>query len=490
MLDKEISDQAERLLHLLNNPDVGWGGAAAKLNALYFLRNFGPYLPPSIKDGLLMAMQARFGITTAQLAFLMATEDQSQIDAILEAKDEEPKEIFPKDGWIARYLEFTNGQESPALFHFWNGVSIIGAALSRRVYFEKHYYRVYPNHYIVLVAPTGECRKSVSANIAINLLRDAGVIEILSEKATPEGILDLLAQQVTVSKSPKGGARIGSKPSLMVHAPELGVFLGKQEYNEGLVMLLTTIADCRDGPFDYMTRGKGRLTIPSPTLHLLGCITPDGLAKSIPQSAFEGGSISRIMFICQSSTPRVFPLPKPYSEPLRNWLQLKLNAFNQLDGPMMMTPRAEAWFDDWYRRSRKEKQDVMRLAGYQARKPDHLIRLSIVLNVSEELGYELDQPILEKSLKIIDFTQRFMGEAFSIVDSAEQGRHYQIVVDVINRAGGRIDHSTLLKRVYRYGVNADMLTTRITPTLEQAGLIKHIIDTAKKINYYVTTMKP
>src|SRR5512139_1411718 len=98
MLDKEIADQAGRLLKLLADPEAGWGSANAKLNAVYFLRNFGQYLPPQLKDELLSSMQSRFGVTAPQIAFLMATEDQSQIDTILGPKTLEPEGLFPKDG--------------------------------------------------------------------------------------------------------------------------------------------------------------------------------------------------------------------------------------------------------------------------------------------------------------------------------------------------------------------------------------------------------
>lgn len=78
-----------------------------------------------------------------------------------------------------------------------------------------------------------------------------------------------------------------------------------------------------------------------------------------------------------------------------------------------------------------------------------------------------------------------MASAFTIVDSTDQGRQFESVLDAIQRAGGKLDHAKLLKAVYRYGVNADMLNQKIVPTLEQAGMVRHIHDAAKKHNFYL-----
>jgi len=491
MHDKVIGEQLDRLCNLLKSPSINWANVEMRTNAIHFLRSFGQFVAPTQRDELAEAIRTRFGLSPASFAFAIGCEDPAKLEDALTPPELRPslEELFPKGGWLGRYAEFTRGHEAPILFHFWNGVSVVGAALSRRVFFEKHYYRVYPNHYIVLVAPTGKCKKSTSLNIAVGLLRDSNVIEILSEKGTPEGILDVMARQVTAKASVGGTSISTANPSLFIHAPELGVFMGKQEFNEGLVLMLTSIADCREGPFDYVTRTKGRLTLQSPAVHLLGGITPDGLAHSIPQSAFLGGTISRFVFVVQADTPRIFALPKPADATLRAWLQAKLVSYSNLSGAVMMTPKAEEWYEAWYATSRQEQHDSLQLSGYFERKPDHLIRLALILTISEELPLELSENTLQRALALLELTQKFMPEAFSIVDVTEQGRHYEVVVEAITKAGGKIDHSALLKRVYRYGVNADLLSNKIIPTLEQAGVVKEVRDTTRRVHFYMLTKR-
>lgn len=484
-----IPSQFQKLQELLNDPTIDWTKIELKLNTVQFVKNFYQFIPEDTRDEVFKAIRAKMGLSPGQFAFVLGCDDPIIIERALRPVETEESlfgSIFPKEGWIGRYLEYTWSHEAPLLFHFWNAVSTIGACLCRHVKFEKGYYRVYPNHYIVLVAPTGKCKKSTSAGIAVGLLRDANVIEILNEKGTPEGILDAMNKQASVKPSAGGGISINSgSPSLFIFAPELGVFLGKQEYNEGLVQMLTSIADCRDGPFDYLTKSKGKLVLQSPSVHLLGCITPDGLAHSIPKSAFLGGTISRMLFVMQMDTPRFAPLPKTPDATLQALLVAKLCKFGSISGVATMTPQAEAWYESWYRDLKTQNYDMMRLSGYYERKPDHLIRLAIVMAVAEEGSLELDIPIFERCSAILDYTEQFMSSAFTIVDSTDQGRQYESVLDAIQRAGGQIDHAKLLKAVYRYGVNAEMLNVKIVPTLEQAGLVRHIHDATKKLNFYL-----
>jgi hypothetical protein len=105
--------------------------------------------------------------------------------------------------------------------------------------------------------------------------------------------------------------------------------------------------------------------------------------------------------------------------------------------------------------------------------------------VAEDLPLELDEDLFKRCANILDYTEQSMASAFTIVDSTDQGRQFESVLDAIQRAGGKLEHAKLLKAVYRYGVNADMLNQKIVPTLEQAGMVRHIHDASKKHNFYL-----
>ena len=92
--------------------------------------------------------------------------------------------------WLEKYLEYTEDQESPSIFHLWVGLSLISAVLGRRVWIDRGYYFLFPNLYVVLVAGSARARKSTALGIGVGLLKKAGVdVNIISQKITPEAFI-------------------------------------------------------------------------------------------------------------------------------------------------------------------------------------------------------------------------------------------------------------------------------------------------------------
>src|SRR3990172_632309 len=99
-----------------------------------------------------------------------------------------------KDGWLKSYLKYTEDHEGPEEFHFWVAVSVLGGAVRRNVYFDKDFYKVFPNTFIVLVAPAGRCRKSTCIDIGVWFLRRIDTVHVISEKITPEALAQALGR--------------------------------------------------------------------------------------------------------------------------------------------------------------------------------------------------------------------------------------------------------------------------------------------------------
>src|SRR3989337_970443 len=95
-------------------------------------------------------------------------------------------DLVPKRGWLHEYLQYTLWSEAPAALHFFVACSVLGAVVGRKAWFSKGYYKVYPNHQIILVAPTGKCRKTSALNLGLGLLRSVEGLNIIADKITPE----------------------------------------------------------------------------------------------------------------------------------------------------------------------------------------------------------------------------------------------------------------------------------------------------------------
>ncbi|KKL16209.1 hypothetical protein LCGC14_2497870, partial [marine sediment metagenome] len=77
--------------------------------------------------------------------------------------------------WVSGYIEYSQETESPLSYHVWTGISLLAAALQRRVYIRWGYEILYPNMYIVLVGPSGKCRKGSAMNLGKDIITGLGI---------------------------------------------------------------------------------------------------------------------------------------------------------------------------------------------------------------------------------------------------------------------------------------------------------------------------
>jgi len=345
--------------------------------------------------------------------------------------------LMPRSGWLAEYVAWTLWSEAPMPFHMFVGASTLGAVLGRRAYFDKGYYRIYPNYQLVLVAPTGKCRKTSAINIGQRLLRELTDVNVMANKATPEQI----AQELATAKQ---GESEG-----VIYAPELAVFLGKQKYNEGLVTLLTDLFDNPD-KWEAATKGQGKFPLTNVCLSFIGASTPDWLMSAIPQDAFGGGFMSRILFIVQTDTPRCYPVPKPRPQPsiLLNYLK----RLRQVQAPRQMSfhdSEAAEWFNMWYVGNKGNVPEDEKMAGYHERKPDHLIRLSMILAISSD-RWTINREDLVRASLMLSFLEEQMLETFKWLGVRPIGQDQERVLRVLRANGGVLDSSELLRKVLNY----------------------------------------
>lgn len=182
--------------------------------------------------------------------------------------------------------------------------------------------------------------------------------------------------------------------------------------------------------------------------------------------------MSRILFVVQSRTPRIIPFPEPGDDVKREWLVEKLREYHDISGVFVNSPDGDSWYREWYTKIAQERLAIEdpKLSGYFERKPDHLIRLAMILSVSRKAGeFRLTGELYEQALKILDTLEIPMPEAFVSVGETPMGTNARRVLKQLAAAGGRLDHSTLLQKNYRYMDKVQF--ARCVETLQEAGLI-------------------
>lgn len=296
--------------------------------------------------------------------------------------------------FIAAYLRYTENHESTERIRKWSIISVVAAALERKVWIDRGYYTLYPNLYVFILAKSGLVKKSTSTAIAVNLLRKLDDINFMSDRLTAASMVTQLS--AAYKTFTHDGKEVPHSP-LMSYSSELAVTMG--EVYGSTIELLTTFYDCvpNDPKTPWMNKAKheSEIKIYGPCLNILGASTKEWLRKCIPPKEMYGGFTSRCVFVVENSPPdKLVAWPKR-SEELRDMetrLVEDLDIIHNLSGQISVPKDFVTVFTQWYEYHMREvvaKNEDLRWTGYLSRKADLLLKLSMIRSVTTRNSLDL-----------------------------------------------------------------------------------------------------
>lgn len=372
------------------------------------------------------------------------------------------------ESWLRKYLRYTADHEAPELFHFWTGMTIISAALGRKVSMDRGYYVLYPNLFTVLVAGSALCRKTTCMEIGVDILKHVETTRILSGMASAEKLMT----EYDEKSEPK--------PATLSFEEELSVFLPKDSLGLKMINVLTKLFNCPN-EYSYRTLSGSDRIIRNVHLCALMGTQPEKLQDCLPDSAFGGGLASRILFIYQPSTERKNPRPKLTDEQilLKQDLINHLQMISRIEGQFKLTEAGGIYYDKWY--NTIQPPNDKRLDGFYGRKHDHALRVAIILSAAQQYDLTVDEDMLQAAVMSLDVLEGFMPGAFSSVGAREIKADTDRTIRILQKHQ-RISHSDLLKKNYGY-LNADQFRV-VMETLIESGWVQRDAD---KASIYVWT---
>lgn len=329
--------------------------------------------------------------------------------------------------WLQGYRDFTEGTESPPVFHLWVGLGVISAAAQRKVYLEMDYYKVHSNQYIILVSPPGRSRKSTALRIGKNMLKglvDYGVESHFSTQATS---VAALIQQFTKIQNKE-------HQSLTSFSSELGSLLGTKpaEMND----FLTDIYDC-EPDWDKQTVARSLEKITFPWFNLLAATTPQWLGDNLSKTAVEGGFVARCVFVFEDTRLRVaFPALTDEQRKIRKFLLHDLAMISKLRGEFKLSDDARAYYQNWYD-NEADKTEILnsKLIGYYDRKHIHMLKVAMALSMAANDSLIIEQRDIESARSVIEMVEPGMYKAFSAVGKNPNATVAQNMLAQIRKRG-------------------------------------------------------
>lgn len=318
--------------------------------------------------------------------------------------------------WIDGFMDYAENSEPPASFKLWTAISVISAALQRKCRLEWGSLTFYPNMYVVLVAPSGKARKGTAMGFGAEFLEDISV-KMAAESITREALILALKEATDNVQIQPGILEFHS--SLTIFAPELTVFLGYN--NHALMSDLTDWYDCRNR-WIYRTKNMGTDEINGVYVSLFGATTPELVRTTLPMDAIGGGLTSRIIFVYESKKGKVVPDPFQSDDELKLKQRLKvdLERIHMLKGVFKVTKGFVEKWTEWYCAQEEHPPfSDHRFSGYIERRPNHAMKLSMIVNASRTDTMIITKQDLERAIAIIEFTEKKMVHTFAGVGRAQ-----------------------------------------------------------------------
>lgn len=356
----------------------------------------------------------------------------------------DPQEaLIPPPSFVSDFVYSMKGTESPIIFNIWAALYAVAVQSARKAKFQWAIGDLYPNLYLLVVSPPATVHKGAALGRASRLLSglpdylaqfsrllsEEKRIKCISSRATSEGIYKALVPRTLIATLPDRSIfkeNFGSRA--YVWASEFATFLNSKKYTEGLVDALTNWYDCLDKDSEDLAT-RSRKPLKDIFFCLAGALTPGHLQKSLPEEAFTGGFMSRVVMVCQESPYELFPEPLVYLDyPDEPYLMERLAwlAWNSR-GTYKFTPEARKFYHDFYMVSREKTLILSSENQLLARQRHELLvlRVAMLLRMAEyRPGLDLTVENLKWAITLLDYTYSCQTQAVETVGLTPQAESY------------------------------------------------------------------
>lgn len=360
------------------------------------------------------------------------------------------------------FMHHIGHSEIPDAYFYWSGLSMIGAAVGNRVWFEKFKgVPLTPNLYVVLLGPSG-IGKDHALNAALRYVADLPVVNAYQGRATSAHIIDRLAGKW--ARDPKTHEKRPQSSLLYLLCPELAFGVGRGTYADDFIKLMTALYSGSPFPIHEGTRMHGSAVIHNPCINALLGTTVEWLRESISREAIEGGFFARVACI---AAPYDFTIrlrrPSVPSDldVCKDFIRAYVKMLTHLRGEFRLTEDAEAIEESWYQ-TRDVPTDEKLLPSWK-REHDLVLKLSMLLSLSESASLVIEARHMTAAQQL---SRQVMKVVPVVIEHAnttpETGP--TLTVEKLMRKYGALPRSTLLKRSR---LNADQLELALKTLTER-----------------------
>lgn len=366
-----------------------------------------------------------------------------------------PREL---NNWLHGLANYVEDTESPRNFWTWAGIFSIAASLQRKVWLPYGMSPLYPNLYIMIVAPPGRCRKGAPVGFAKKILEDDGIkIPVFVDSPTKRALTKYLDELGGCShfnlRDEKGIITPKTQSPLAIVSKELSSFLAVN--SKEMIEVLTDLFDNHD-IWEYKTSEKGTDKIYGPILNCLFASTPSWIGNNLPEEAIGGGFTSRFLIVSGTEKYKFVAIPPAPNENLYRKLVRDLHQISRLVGEFQWGVGAEDYFKQWYStiEGKVKSTHDERLHAYLERIHIIVLKTAMALHVSYSSELVLEEKDIDLARRLCEEVLDQAATAFGALGRSTTAIATQEIIKQL-RVVRKISWGELFRLNYRNVRKAD-----------------------------------
>jgi len=375
--------------------------------------------------------------------------------------------------WIHSLIEYVEDTESPRDFWVWAGLFCLTSAMQRKCWLKFGMDNLYPNLYIMIIAPPGRCRKGSPVGFAKKILSDEGIqIPVFVDSPTKRALTKMLAELTATAgfryTKPNGTVEYKPQAPLALVSKELSSFLAVNPND--MIDILTDLFDSHD-VWEYKTSEKGTDKIYGVCLNCIFASTPTWIASNLPEEAVGGGFTSRFVVVPGFEKYKQVPIPSSGDNKLYAKLVADLARISRLIGEFIFSDDAKQTYTSWYMtiESKVKKTHDERMHAYLERMHIIALKVAMALSVAESDELILTAENMRMAINMVELVLREAPKAFGALGRS----NLAIITDEVRnhiKVLGQVSFGELLKINYR---NTNRMELKeVLRSLEDMGQIR------------------
>lgn len=293
--------------------------------------------------------------------------------------------------WLDEIMTSSAEVESPKQWIWWSAISAIAAVSGSNVYLDKHYYKLSPNLFVMLLGKSG-LGKGWPIWLAKELVTVVDTTRVISGRNSIQAVVKELGTITTRNGKPP----IPDSRGFLVS----GEFVNFVIQDPHSLSILTELYDTHyNKEWTNTLKGAGVDKLKNVCLTMLGASSPPHFREVVHAKDIEGGFLGRTLMVYEEARGFINPLlerPKKLFDPVTTAEYLV--EVSKIKGEFKYAESAKKVYSDWYYDLRA--RDAQDKTGTVQRVHNHVEKTAMCLALARDLTLEIQPQDIDKAIEV------------------------------------------------------------------------------------------